>query len=141
MISSGSRIYLDTAPIIYSVEKHPEYWHLLQDLWVAAEHLEIEIITSELTLLESLVLPTREKNKAMIKDYEDLLIGSDLQLVPVSISILREAINLRADLNLKTPDSIHAATAALAGCDHLISNDNALRRLTQLNVTILSDQI
>ncbi len=29
----GERVYFDTAPIIYSVEKHDEYWFLLLPLW------------------------------------------------------------------------------------------------------------
>lgn len=119
--------------------KHPEYWHLLQGLWVAAERSEIEILSSELTFLEALVLPAREKNESLMKDYEELLTDSDLILVPISTSILKEAVNLRANLNLKTPDSNHAATAVLAECDHLISNDHGLRRLTKLNVMVLSD--
>ncbi len=138
---TGSRIYLDTAPIIYSVEKHPEYWYILQDLWASADRSEIEIVSSELTLLEALVLPAREKNEAGMKDYEELLMESDLQLVPISTSILKMAVKLRADLNLKTPDSIHAATAVLTECDHIISNDHGLRRLTIPSVTILSDLI
>lgn len=61
---------MDTAPIIYSVEKHPEYWHLLQELWVSNERLEVEVLTSQLTLLEALVLPTRERDDRMKEAYE-----------------------------------------------------------------------
>ena len=51
----GTRVYFDTAPIIYSVEKHDEYWFLLLPLWQFLKSGEIEIVTSELTLLETLV--------------------------------------------------------------------------------------
>ncbi len=57
------------------------------------------------------------------------------------MSILRKAVQLRADLNLKTPDAIHAATATISGCDYLLTNDDGLRRLTQLKVTVLFDLI
>ncbi len=137
----GSRIYLDTPPLIYSVEKNPEYSNLMDDLWVAADRGDVEIVTSELTLLETLVQPVREDDEALIKAYEELLLSSDVRIVPISTPILREAVNLRATFNFRTPDAIHAATAALSGCDHLISNDVAFRRLTQISVTILSDLI
>ncbi len=59
---AGSRVYLDTAPIIYSVEKHLDYWPILEPLCIAAKTNEIKILTSELALLEVLVLPVRLSN-------------------------------------------------------------------------------
>ena len=137
----GSRVYLDTAPVIYSVEKNPEYWPLMQDLWSVAESGNVEIFTSELTLLETLVQPIRDKDPALVQAYEELLLGSDVRLVPISISVLREAVTLRATLNLKTPDAIHAATSILSGCDQLVSNDDSFRRLAHPTVSLLSDLI
>jgi hypothetical protein len=56
-----AKVYLDTAPIIYSVEKHVEYFPLLISLWQALKAKEIEVFTSELTLLETLVQPIKPK--------------------------------------------------------------------------------
>ena len=36
-LPASGLVYLDTNPIIYSVEKHPVYWPLLQPLWQAAK--------------------------------------------------------------------------------------------------------
>lgn len=136
---AGSRVYLDAAPIIYSVEKNPDYWQSMQELWLSADAGEIGVVTSELSLLEVLVHPVREKNYDLIRDYENLLLTSDVQLVPVTTSILKSAADLRADLNLKTPDAIHAATALASECDHLVANDIGFRRLSAVQVTILGD--
>lgn len=137
----GSRVYLDTAPIIYSVEKNPDYWHLVQDPWQSFENGDIEIFTSELTLLETLVHPVRNNDEALTKAYNQLLLGSEIQLIPISISVLNEAVDLRARLNLKTPDAIHAASALISGCDQLVTNDDGFRRLTTLSVSLLSDLV
>ena len=67
---ASARVYLDTAPIIYSVERHADYWQLLLKLWVSAQAREIEVVTSELTLLETLVQPIRENNQTLISAYE-----------------------------------------------------------------------
>jgi len=48
---------------------------------------------------------------------------------------------LRASSGLKTPDAIHAASALVAGCTHLITNDPAFRRVPNLVVVVLSDLI
>lgn len=61
----GSALYIDTAPIIYSVEKHPVYWDILEDLWAAARIDECRVVTSELSLLETLVQPLRAENHAL----------------------------------------------------------------------------
>jgi predicted nucleic acid-binding protein len=45
-------VYIDTAPLIYSVEKHPEYESSLRSLWVSSKSGEIQVITSELALVE-----------------------------------------------------------------------------------------
>jgi hypothetical protein len=54
-----AKVYLDTSPIIYSVEKHADYWQLLTPLWQSLKASEIEVYSSGLTLLETLVQPIK----------------------------------------------------------------------------------
>jgi predicted nucleic acid-binding protein len=58
-ISDHKIIYIDTCVIIYTVEKIPEYFQILQPMWEKLRNGEIEVITSELTLMECLVLPLK----------------------------------------------------------------------------------
>lgn len=132
-------IYLDTSPVIYSVEKHPDFFPLLTPLWVAASSTPIKIITSELTLLESFVGPLKNNDPVLLNRYELTLKGSDTELLPISEAILREAANLRAQFNLKTPDSIHAASGLSSGCVQFITNDSIFRRVPGLNVVVLQE--
>jgi predicted nucleic acid-binding protein len=140
-LPDGSRVYLDTAPIIYSVEEHTDYWHLLKDIWASLDSGSISVVTSELSLLETLVKPISERNNDLVTAYETLLTDFRIDLIPISNSHLREAAALRAKFGFKTPDAIHAATAESAGCSHLIANDSAFRRLDIIKVLILSDLI
>lgn len=137
----GSRLYFDTAPIIYSVEEHAVYWPELQPIWKAFSVGELQIVTSELSLLETLIRPIRDDNADLTQTYDELLTGGEVFLFPINISILRAAAELRAQQNFKTPDAIHAATATLSNCDYLISNDTGFRRLTTIDVVTLSDLI
>ena len=109
----SSKVYLDTAPIIYSVEKHADYWQILISLWQSVKLGEIEVVTSELTLLETLVQPIRQNNQILVSAYESLLTKTEIKLVPVTLDILRESADFRAAENLKTPDAIHAAPLRL----------------------------
>jgi predicted nucleic acid-binding protein len=132
-------VYLDANPIIYSVEKHPVYGPLLQPLWLAAQAKTIEVVSSDLVLLEVLVGPFKSGDTALATAYEQALLGTDMRLLPITHPILREAARLRATTKLKTPDAIHAATAAAAGCALLITNDLAFRGVGSTPLVILDD--
>ena len=136
-----SKVYLDTAPFIYSIEKHADYWQILTSLWQSLKSREIEVFTSELTLLETLVQPVKQNNQQLISAYETLLTKTDINLLPISLDILRESANLRATKNLKTPDVIHASSAFSVNATHFVTNDAGFKRLSNINVIILSEII
>ncbi len=116
-LPDSARIYIDTSVVIYTIEVNPNYWQLLQPLWQKFQAGQIELITSELTLMESLVIPFKQSNVNLVDTYEQLLLSSVLQLIPISRTILREAARLRAIMSsLRTPDAIHAATAITSHC-------------------------
>jgi predicted nucleic acid-binding protein len=132
-------VYLDANSIIYTVEKHAVYGPLLQPLWVAAQAKTFEVVSSELALLECLVVPLRRGDAALVKDFERALLGTEMRLVPITQSILRDAAQLRATTSLKTPDAIHAATGLQAACALFVTNDRRFRSITGLNAIILDD--
>jgi len=105
-------VYLDASPIIYSVEKHPVYGPLLQPLWYAAQSKTIEVVSSDLALMESLVGPLKSGDTAVEKAFEQALFGTDMRLLPITQAVLREATRLRATTKLKTPDALHLARPA-----------------------------
>lgn len=139
VISSGSKVYVDTAVLIYTLEENTDYFDLLEPLWLKFQAQEIELISSELILMEVLVVPLRNNNNSLVTDYEQLLLNSAMQLIPIDQAILRQAANLRATNNLKTPDAIHAATAISVNCDLFITNDKGFRNLSNLPVVILRE--
>lgn len=139
VIPNGSKVYVDTAVLIYTMEENTDYFDLLKPLWIKFQEQEIELISSELILMEVLVLPLRNNDESLISDYEQLLLNSAMQLIPINQSILRQAANLRATNSLKTPDAIHAATAMAVNCDLFITNDRGFRNLAELPVVILTE--
>jgi len=134
-------VYADTSPIIYSLEKHADFESLLESLWEAMDNEQIEVVTSSLMLLETLVAPLKNNNQKTAADYETFLTKTNLILSPVTDDILLEAAKLRATTNLKTPDAIHAATALKSNCNQFITNDSVFRKVSALNVIILKDLI
>ena len=137
----SSLIYVDAQIVIYSIEKFPNYFPTLEPMWLKLKAGELRLATSELTLLETLVMPLRQADTTLVQTYEQLLSGTDIQLIPISQKILRNAATLRASVNLKTPDAIHATTAFSANCTVFLTNDRAFRNVPKLPTIILDDVI
>jgi len=138
-LPASGLVYLDANPIIYTVEKHPVYGPLLQPLWHAAQAGTIEVVSSELALMEVLVGPLKSGNTALERAYEQALLGTEMRLLPITQAILREAAGFRATTRLRTPDALHAATAQQAGCVLLVTNDAKFRGVVSLPLVILDD--
>jgi predicted nucleic acid-binding protein len=123
------------------MEKHADYWQVLRPLWAAASQRSIELVASELLVLETLIGPRKHKNESLLKDYERLFASAEIRICPVSSRVLRLASELRADTGIKTPDAIHAATALLESCAHFVTNDDGFGRVPKLPVVLLCECI
>lgn len=77
-------------------------------------------VGSVLLLPEVLTKPMALGDEAVDR-IEELL--SRLELLPVTESIARTAVQLGARYGLKSVDAIHLATAVAAGADRFITND------------------
>ncbi len=89
--------------------------------------------------METLVIPLRNTDTFLINAYEQLLLSSEMQLIPINQSVLRQAATLRANTNLKTPDAIHAATALSGNCTQFLTNDKGFRNVSGLPVVVLNE--
>jgi predicted nucleic acid-binding protein len=139
-LAGVQRLYVETAPFIYYVEKHPGFVDRLRQVFTTVNTNQIEIITSVVTLVETLTKPMRTKDKAVGQGYRNLLQQTQhITLVPITISIAEQAADLRARYNLRTPDALHLAAALDAGCNAFLTNDLALQRVTELPILILDD--
>ena len=138
-LPASGLVYIDTMALIYTVERYPAYLPLLEPLWRTAQTGTIEIVSSELTLMEALVGPLKSCNATLEKAFEQSLFGTQMRLLPITQAVLREAAHLRATTKLRTPDALHAATAQLASCVLFVSNDAGFRSVANLPLVILDD--
>ena len=133
-------VYADAQIAIYTVDRNPTYAAVCDPLWQAAQSAVLTVVSSELTLLETLVGPFRAGDTAQAARRQRLWTKPNTRLLPISQDILREAARLRAAIpGLKTPDAIHAATALLHGCSLFVTNDVGFRRVPGLPLTLLDD--
>lgn len=138
-IPDGSIVYLDTSILIYTIEKFPNYLPLLEPMWEQLETGKIQAISSELTLMETLVLLFKNSNSLLINAYESILLAGEIRSISITQSILKKAAEIRANFNLKTPDAIHAATDILTNCTVFFTNDRGFDKVSALPVIIIND--
>lgn len=97
----GTIVGLDTAPLIYFIEKHPTYLPLLLPFFESVERGEMQVVTSTLTLTEVLVHPYRDGNPDLAERYLQILLHArHLRMIALSPAIAAEAARVRAGPNL-----------------------------------------
>ncbi|MCS6918778.1 MAG: type II toxin-antitoxin system VapC family toxin [Fimbriimonadales bacterium] len=139
---SGSLTYIDSSIVIYVVERHSRYEPVLQPVLDAAEQGILRLATSELTVLEVLVIPMRVANQGLIGRYQQALYESELELTPITRTILSDAAALRASYpQLRTPDAIHWATTRFLQADYFLTNDARLARIIGAQAVYLEDYL
>ena len=138
----GLRVCIDTAPIIYFIEKHDRYLNVLRPLFAEIDAGNMEAITSTITLLEVLVQPLRSKNEGLANRYRDILLYSEgLTTFEVLHEVSEMASKLRARYSIKTPDAIQIAVGILYGAKRFLTNDPALKKVSDISVLVLDEFI
>lgn len=139
-LARATRIFIDTAPVIYFIEQHPRYLPLVQPVFDRIDAGALALVTSPVTLAECLVLPLRHGQADVVEMFTELLTrGPFTEFVVVDQPVGALAAELRVRCNLHLPDALQAAVAVLTGCDAFLTNDPILKRVTELNVVVLDD--
>ena len=62
----------------------------------------------------------------LLVDYDAFFASLDGGLLGLNAAVFEKATDLRARLNLRTPDALHLAAAIVSGCDIFLTNDQTL---------------
>ena len=96
------------------------------------------LLTSRLSRLECRVKPLRSGDSKLLALWDDFFATPELApLVELTPAVLERATELRAALNVKTPDALHLASAILGGATAFLTGDRGLARCTEIPVEIL----
>lgn len=128
------RFYLDTAPVIYTVEQVQPYAASV-DARLSAH--DAERVASDLTRMECRVKPMRDGDAELLKDFDHYFEGAVTEIVTLSREVIDRATQIRARYGFKTPDAIHLAAALSAGCEVFLTNDHRLDRFADISIEVL----
>lgn len=135
-----ARVFLDTAPVIYYVERNPTYFELTAAVFDGIDDNRWHAITSPITLAEALVIPCQLNLTQLQRNFTDLIVsGNNTTCFSIDSEAGREAAELRVKYNLTLIDALQISVALQANCDVFLTNDARLRRVTEINVLLLAD--
>ena len=124
-LGDAERVFLDSSTLIafhsgkeatHSVAKH------LLGRFEAPED-PLRGYRSVVGAIELLVRPLRTGMEEFTFMHTFLTIFPNLTLLPVDLSVALQAANIRAVTSLRVPDAILVASALLAGCEAIVTND------------------
>ncbi|MBI5828755.1 MAG: PIN domain-containing protein [Chloroflexi bacterium] len=140
LFQTTTRLFLDTAPVIYLVEQNPRYIAIVDAIFERVDEGGLAAVASPVTLAESLVAPYRLGRPEVAEAFMELLAGGEgVTFVAIDSIVAASAADFRARYNLSLPDALQAAVALVAGCDAFLTNDAALKRVTELRVITLDE--
>jgi predicted nucleic acid-binding protein len=130
-------IYCDSVILIYWLDQVGPFHLRAQTRMVALQSAGDQVAVSDLTRLECRVGPLKRKDPGALAVIDGFFARPDARLVPLTAAVFDRAAQLRADLNFKTPDALHLATAIESGCNCFLTNDTRLSRCTDITIEVL----
>lgn len=131
-------IYLDANVIIRLVEGLAAV-RLPLEKRIATERAsggKPSLMTSKLSRIECRCKPLATMHAALAL-YDTFFVGAELRLIDIDDAVIEKATELRAQLNVKTPDAIHLASAIVAGASAFLTGDQGLALCTDVAVEVM----
>lgn len=125
-------LLLDTAPIIYWLEDHSEFAPRFHPLFDAHRNGDLRFAVTAITLTEVLIGPLQSNDEALARRYRTIL--ESWQVVELDTAIAESAARLRANLRLKLPAAVQAASALAVNADALVTHDRDFSRLKSMRI-------
>ena len=128
----GALLLMDTAPIIYFLERHPKFSPVFKPFFVEHDAGRLHFAVTTITIAEILTGPLQAGDEALAERYRAVL--ESWQVVGLTADIAANAARLRASLRLKLADAVQAASAIAVNADALVTQDRDFSRLRSLRV-------
>jgi predicted nucleic acid-binding protein len=131
-LTEGALLLIDTAPIIYFLERHPKFSPVFKPFFVVHDAGRVRFAVTTITIAEVLTGPLQAGDEAMAERYRAIL--ESWQVVELNADIAANAARLRAAFRLKLADAVQAASAIMINADALVTHDRDFSRVRSLRV-------
>ncbi|MBP8296121.1 MAG: PIN domain-containing protein [Burkholderiales bacterium] len=123
---------MDCAPIIYTLEAHPQLATRYKALFARHAAGELSLAVTTITIAEVLTGPLNAGEDALAKRYRAVL--ESWHVVDLTADIAETAARLRARHKLKLPDAIQLASALAINAHALVTHDRDFAKVRGMRV-------
>lgn len=132
------RVFLDTSPIVYYLEKNELYYLNMKKFW--KEYDVCDYVTSAVTVTEYLTYPYQQSNLKLINAFYAFVDGMDIEIKNIDKITAEKAAQIRAEYKFfKTMDALQLATACLSKCDLFLTNDKQLKQFKEIKCVTVDE--
>ena len=131
-LEEGALVLVDTAPIIYVLEGHPQFAARFTPLFERHAAGGLQLAVSSVTLSEVLAGPLAAGEEAIARRYRSML--ESWGVVDLTADIAEQAARARALYRLKLPDAVQIATALAINADALVTHDRVFGKVRGLRI-------
>ena len=137
MTNEYSKIFLDTAPIIYFVEQKDKYLNQIRNIF-KVNYLS-DFYTSAISVAEYSLYPYLY-DKSLLARYNQFIDIMGIKIVEIDKNIAERSALIKSQYKFfKTADSLQLASALYSKCDLFITNDKQLRQFSEIEILVIDD--
>jgi predicted nucleic acid-binding protein len=135
----GQRVYIDTNIFIYFFERHEQYFDtVLPFFQLFSDGLSLAY-TGDAVVAETLYKPYQIDDALRISEFKTFFGDEEfITVLPHTKKVFELAAELSPKRGMKLIDALHYATAALAGCRFMLTNDLGFKSSEGLEVIHLN---
>ena len=138
-LPENALLLIDSAPLIYVLEGHPELAAVFRPVFEAHDEGLVRLAVTTVTLAEVLTGPLGARDEVLAERYRATL--KSWFLVDLDAEIAESAARLRAACRLKLADAVQAASALAIGADALVTHDRDFSTLRDLRVLGVGNKV
>lgn len=136
----GKRVYIDTNIFVYFLERHERYFDAVVAFFQLFDEGVSLAYTGDAAVAKTLYKPYQVDDVMRVSEFKAFFANDEfLTVLPHTTKVFELAAELSPKHGMKLIDALHYATAALAGCSFILTNDAGFTSKGEIEVIYLQD--
>jgi predicted nucleic acid-binding protein len=138
----GRRVYIDTNIFIYFLERHERYFDYVLPFFQMFNDGVSIAYTGDAVVAETMYKPYQINDTLRVSEFKAFFNNDEfITVLPHTKKVFELAAELSPQRGMKLIDALHYATAALAGCAFILTNDHGFASNETIEIIHLEDLI
>lgn len=138
----GQRVYVDTNIFVYFLERHERYFDTVLPFFQLFDEGLSFACTGDAAVAETLFKPYQVDDVIRVSEFKAFFANDEfISVLPHTTKVFELAAELAPKRGMKLIDALHYATAVLAGCNFILTNDAGFASNSEIEVIYLQDLV